>query len=98
MNSLIIAACGILALIIGYRFYGGLIEKLLDIDKSKKTPAHTHYDGVDYVPAKHWLILFGHHFSSIAGAAPILGPVIAVVLWGWFPAFLWIIGQVQNCL
>ncbi|PIU83296.1 MAG: carbon starvation protein A [Elusimicrobia bacterium CG06_land_8_20_14_3_00_38_11] len=91
MNSLIIAVCGILALIIGYRFYGNVIEKLWDIDKSRKTPAVAQYDGIDYVPAKHWLILFGHHFSSIAGAGPIIGPVLAVVLWGWFPAFLWLV-------
>ncbi|MHC4643606.1 MAG: carbon starvation CstA family protein, partial [Planctomycetota bacterium] len=48
-------------------------------------------DGVDYVPAKHWTILFGHHFASIAGAAPIIGPVIACLYWGWFPAMIWIV-------
>ncbi|MCM8818814.1 MAG: carbon starvation protein A, partial [Candidatus Omnitrophica bacterium] len=48
-------------------------------------------DGIDYIPAKHYLILFGHHFSSIAGAGPILGPVIAACLWGWGPAFFWIV-------
>jgi len=46
---------------------------------------------VDYVPAKNWLVLFGHHFSSIAGAGPIIGPVIAVMLWGWLPALIWVI-------
>jgi len=48
-------------------------------------------DGVDYIPAKHWTILFGHHFSSIAGAGPIIGPVIACAVWGWLPALVWII-------
>lgn len=46
---------------------------------------------MDYVPAKNWLVLFGHHFASIAGAGPIIGPVIAVMLWGWLPAFLWVV-------
>ncbi|MCK4374171.1 MAG: carbon starvation protein A, partial [Candidatus Brocadiae bacterium] len=55
------------------------------------TPAVQLNDGVDYVPAKHWTILFGHHFASIAGAAPIIGPVIACMLWGWVPALLWIV-------
>ena len=53
--------------------------------------AHTKYDGIDYVPARNWLVLFGHHFSSIAGAGPIIGPVIACALWGWLPAIIWII-------
>ncbi|MBC8218517.1 MAG: carbon starvation protein A, partial [Planctomycetes bacterium] len=48
-------------------------------------------DGVDYVPARHWSILFGHHFASIAGAAPIIGPVIACLYWGWLPALIWIV-------
>lgn len=91
MNSLIVAIGGIAMLVLGYRFYGGLIEKLWGIEPERQTPAHEFKDGVDYVPAKHWLMLFGHHFSSIAGAAPIIGPVLAVVLWGWIPAFLWII-------
>ncbi|HAM39009.1 MAG: carbon starvation protein CstA [Elusimicrobia bacterium RIFOXYC2_FULL_34_12] len=91
MNSLVVAIIGIVALIIGYRFYGAIIEKLFDIDKSKETPATANYDGVDYVPAKHWTILFGHHFSSIAGAGPIIGPVLACVYWGWLPSLLWIV-------
>ncbi|MFH0947705.1 MAG: carbon starvation protein A [Elusimicrobiota bacterium] len=91
MNSLIIAVAGIIALIFGYKFYGGLIEKLWGIHSDRKTPAHTRYDGVDYVPAKHWTILFGHHFSSIAGAGPIIGPVLACAYFGWLPALLWII-------
>jgi carbon starvation protein len=46
---------------------------------------------VDYIPAKNWLVLFGHHFASISGAGPIIGPVIAVMLWGWLPALLWVV-------
>jgi len=48
-------------------------------------------DGVDYVPAKHWAILFGHHFASIAGAAPIIRPVIACLYRGWVPAIIWLV-------
>ena len=91
MNSLVVAAFGIIVLVFGYKFYGGMIEKLWNIDKNRKTPAHTKYDGVDYVPAKHWTILFGHHFSSIAGAGPIIGPVLACAYFGWLPALLWIL-------
>jgi carbon starvation protein len=75
----------------GYRFYSTTFERFLGVDPARPTPAHTNYDGVDYVPARHWLVLFGHHFSSIAGAGPIIGPVIAVGLWGWGPAALFVL-------
>ncbi|MGC9070728.1 MAG: carbon starvation CstA family protein [Elusimicrobiales bacterium] len=91
MNSLVIAGFGLIFFVISYLFYGRYLEKLWGIDKNKITPAFAKKDGVDYIPAKHWLILFGHHFSSIAGAGPILGPVIAVCLFGWGGALLWII-------
>ncbi len=91
MNSLFIAFFAILLFMLGYRYYGRIIERLFDVNPQNKTPAHYKYDGVDYVPAKNWLVLFGHHFSSIAGAGPILGPVIACAIWGWGPAILWII-------
>lgn len=91
MNALFIAFGVILIFYFAYRFYGSILERLFDVNKDKKTPAHYKYDGIDYVPAKNWLVLFGHHFSSIAGAGPILGPVIACAVWGWFPAILWII-------
>ncbi|MDI6839319.1 MAG: carbon starvation protein A [bacterium] len=91
MNSLWLGVIGLVAFALGYKFYGKLIEKLFDVDPERKTPAHTKFDGIDYVPARHWLMLFGHHFSSIAGAGPILGPVIAGAIWGWGPAVLWII-------
>lgn len=91
MNSLVFFIICASVLWAGYRFYAARFEKFLEIDPSRPTPAHTKYDGVDYVPAKHWLVLFGHHFSSIAGAGPIIGPVIAVSVWGWGPAVLFVI-------
>lgn len=83
-----LASCAILFL--GYNFYGKLIEKWIGADAEKKTPAKEFHDGIDYVstPAP---ILFGHHFSSIAGAGPIVGPVIASLMFGWGPALLWIL-------
>jgi carbon starvation protein len=91
MNSLVLATGALVLFFLGYRFYGHLIEKLWGVDPSRKTPAVEEYDGIDYVPAKHWTVLFGHHFASIAGAGPIIGPVIAAVVWGWFPAVIWLI-------
>jgi len=77
--------------LLAYFFYGSFLNNLFGVDPKRKTPAHAHYDGVDYIPAKNWLVLFGHHFSSIAGAGPIIGPVIAVMLWGWLPALIWVV-------
>ncbi|MFC2091890.1 carbon starvation protein A [Elusimicrobiota bacterium] len=91
MNSLVLAGGGLILLFLGYRFYGAFIEKLWDIDPSHQTPAHEINDGIDYVPAKHWTVLFGHHFASIAGAGPIIGPVIACYYWGWLGVLLWLI-------
>ncbi len=91
MNSLLVAASGLLLLALGYKFYGRILEKVWGIDPNRKTPAQTHADNVDYIPAKHWTMLFGHHFASIAGAGPIIGPVIACAIWGWLPAFIWIV-------
>ncbi|MFO8053360.1 MAG: carbon starvation protein A [Candidatus Omnitrophota bacterium] len=78
-------------LLAAYFFYGRFMNKVLGVDPNRETPAHKNKDGVDYVPAKNWFILFGHHFASIAGAAPIVGPVVAISLWGWGPAILWIV-------
>jgi len=91
VSSLFLVFGAIVIFAFAYRFYGGLLARLFDMNSQNKTPAHTHFDGVDYVPAKNWLVLFGHHFSSIAGAGPILGPVIAGAVWGWGPAVLWIL-------
>ncbi|MFC1514457.1 carbon starvation protein A [Candidatus Omnitrophota bacterium] len=90
MNSLAIFLPLVILLSLGYRFYGTRICRLFDIDDRNPTPAHTKNDGLDYVPAKNWFVLFGHHFSSIAGAGPIVGPILAVSLWGWGPAVIWI--------
>ncbi len=79
------------AYLIAYYFYGrGVMQnRIVKADASRKTPAWTKYDGVDYVPANKW-VLFGHHFASIAGAGPIVGPAIAAV-YGWFLPLLWVI-------
>ena len=91
MNSLVIILGSVVFLAAGYFFYARIIERFFGVDPRNITPAHKHFDGVDYVPAKNWLILFGHHFASIAGAGPIVGPIIAVAIWGWWPAVLWIV-------
>ncbi|MFH1997062.1 MAG: carbon starvation protein A [Candidatus Omnitrophota bacterium] len=91
MNSLLLLGVSLAIFWIGYRSYGGYFSRLLGVDPSRPTPAHVKDDGVDYVPAKHWLVLFGHHFSSIAGAGPIIGPIIAVSIWGWGPPVLFIL-------
>ncbi|MEO0124036.1 MAG: carbon starvation protein A [candidate division WOR-3 bacterium] len=91
MNSLFLGFGAIILFLIAYNLYGRILERLFNVSPENKTPAHYKYDGVDYVPAKNWLVLFGHHFSSIAGAGPILGPVIACAVWGWGPAILWIV-------
>ena len=75
----------------GYLVYGRLVARLVGVDPSRPTPAHTKYDGVDYVPARQWLVLFGHHFSSICAAGPIVGPALAVAYWGWAPSIVWIV-------
>lgn len=85
---LFVTGCG--CLLLGYRFYGRFLEKQFDVDPSRPVPSQTMYDGVDYVPAR-TPVLFGHHFSSIAGAGPIVGPITAALAFGWLPAFLWLI-------
>ena len=74
----------------GYRFYSRFIaEKIYQLDPARQTPAHTMRDDIDYVPTQR-IVLWGHHFTAVAGAAPIVGPGIAVI-WGWVPAVLWVI-------
>lgn len=89
MNAFILLLIGIVAFFIAYIGYGSFLAKKWGIDPGKKTPAHTLTDGKDYVPtdAK---VLLGHHFSSIAGAGPITGPIIAT-MFGWLPVYLWIV-------
>jgi len=89
MNLLILVLIALVAFAIAFKTYGGYLGKLVGLDDSKKTPAHTMTDGVDYVPAKA-PVLMGHHFASIAGGGPIVGPIAASVF-GWLPCFLWIV-------
>jgi carbon starvation protein len=81
---------GAVLFVLAYRFYGRWLDRQFNIDPGQITPAHKNYDGLDYVPAR-TPVLMGHHFSSIAGAGPIVGPIIAVSFFGWLPAVLWII-------
>ena len=87
MTAIAIILAAIVLLVVGYLLYGSYLERQWGIDPSKKTPAVTMSDGVDYVAAKP-AVLMGHHFSSIAGAGPINGPIQASVF-GWVPVFLW---------
>ena len=90
MSSLFLAAFGVLAYALGYWLYSRYVAlRVFGIDPQRRTPAHTRGDGVDFVPTNPH-VLFGHHFTSVAGAAPILGPAIAVI-WGWVPALLWVV-------
>ena len=87
MTALLIILAAVVLLVIGYVFYGSYLAKQWGIDPGRKTPALEKEDGVDYVAAKP-AVLMGHHFSSIAGAGPINGPIQASVF-GWVPVFLW---------
>ncbi len=90
MNSIWLALGAMVVFFLGYRFYSRFIaDKIYQLDADFETPAHAYEDGVDYVPTSKW-VLWGHHFTSIAGAAPIVGPAIAVY-WGWLPAVLWVV-------
>ena len=89
MNAIWLGLLSLTGFAVAYFVYGRyLSEKIFALDPTKLTPAHTLTDGVDYVPANKY-VLFGHHFASIAGLGPILGPAIAVI-WGWVPAILWV--------
>ncbi|APT85491.1 carbon starvation CstA family protein [Corynebacterium aquilae] len=89
MNSLILTILGIAMMLAGYALYSAFLgRKIFALNANYTTPAHTLEDGVDYVPTNKY-VLWGHHFTSVAGAAPIVGPAIAVI-WGWLPAFLWV--------
>jgi carbon starvation protein len=91
VNAALIVLFGVAWLVFAYFWYGGLINKhVIRPDNSKRTPSNTENDGRDFVPTKN-LVLFGHHFSSIAGAGPIIGPILAFALFGWLPAVIWIL-------
>ncbi|NIM32207.1 MAG: carbon starvation protein A [Pseudomonas stutzeri] len=90
MSAIALLLVGLGAMALGYVFYSKFIaERIYRLDPNYRTPAHTMRDGVDYVPTNKF-VLWGHHFTSIAGAAPIVGPAIAVI-WGWGPAFAWVV-------
>ncbi len=89
MSAILILVIAIAVLALGYIFYGSWLAKQWGVDPTKETPAHTSYDGMDFVPANP-AVLMGHHFSSIAGAGPINGPIQAAIF-GWLPVLLWIV-------
>jgi len=90
MNAILLMLLGLGAMFLGYVFYSKFVaEKIFKLDPNFRTPAHEFEDGVDFVPTNKY-VLWGHHFTSVAGAAPIIGPAIAVI-WGWVPAFLWVV-------
>ena len=89
MNAVVILLVGVAVLVLGYLFYGKWLAEQWGVDPNKTTPAHELEDGNDYVPAKA-PVLMGHHFSSIAGAGPINGPIQAAVF-GWVPVMLWVL-------
>ena len=89
MNAVVLLIAGIAILLCGYIFYGGWLAKKWGVGEGGETPAHTLEDGQDYVPAKA-PVLMGHHFSSVAGAGPINGPIQAAVF-GWVPVMLWVL-------
>ncbi|RPF28805.1 carbon starvation CstA family protein [Georgenia muralis] len=89
MNSVVLALIGVAMMITGYALYSKfLARRVYRLKPAFATPAHEHRDGVDFVPTNKY-VLWGHHFTSVAGAAPIVGPAVAVI-WGWLPAFLWV--------
>ena len=94
MNSLVLVLGSIVIFIVAYVTYGAWLAKQWGVDPSRKTPAHTKNDGVDYVPAKA-PVLLGHHFASIAGAGPINGPIAAAVF-GCVPVMLWIVIEIGR--
>ena len=95
MNAMYLVVCALVIFALAYRFYFSFIcAKVLTLNPSRITPAHRLYDGQNYYPTNKW-ILFGHHFAAIAGAGPLVGPVLAVQF-GYFPGFMWmLIGAVM---
>lgn len=89
MNAVVLMLIGLATMALGFFFYSKFIaEKIYRLDPNYVTPAHSMRDDIDFVPTNKF-VLWGHHFTSVAGAAPIVGPAIAVI-WGWLPAFLWV--------
>jgi carbon starvation protein len=93
VNAVWLVSAALAVYFIAYRFYSKFIaEKVLQLDDRRQTPAERHNDGMDYVPTNKW-VLFGHHFAAIAGAGPLVGPVLAAQM-GYLPATLWILAGV----
>jgi len=90
MNAALLLIIALIVYTLAYVFYGKFLSKTFGLDKNRSTPAHTKRDGIDFVPAKNWLVLFGHHFASICGAGPIVGPALACAYWGWGVSVVWI--------
>ncbi|WP_049979970.1 carbon starvation CstA family protein [Halolamina rubra] len=84
-----IVAAVLITFSVGYVGYSKYLSQFVDLDDSRETPAHKYEDGQEYVPSKK-PVLLGHHFSSIAGGAPIVGPITAGAIWGWVPALAWV--------
>jgi carbon starvation protein len=90
VNAAVLALCTFALFLIGYRFYGRFLARsIFQLAEDEAVPSVEFQDGVDFVPTRKG-VLWGHHFTSIAGAAPIVGPAIAVI-WGWVPALLWVV-------
>ena len=90
VNAVWLVTAALSVYLIAYRFYGKFIaERVLQVDPSRPTPAVRHNDGLDYVPTHKW-VLYGHHFAAIAGAGPLVGPVLAAQM-GFLPGTLWIL-------
>ncbi len=89
MNIFLIVAISLFVYVLAYCLYGGYVSRKLRVDDTRETPAHTLKDDIDYVPSKP-VVLFSHHFATIAGAGPILGPTIAFV-YGLIPVWLWVL-------
>jgi carbon starvation protein len=90
MHALYLVVPALAVGVLAYRFYSAFIAaKVLSLDDSRKTPAHSKYDGANYYPTPRW-VLFGHHFAAITGAGPLLGPVLAIQF-GWAPGFMWLL-------
>src|SRR5450432_1987611 len=101
VNAAWLVTAALSVYLIAYRFYSKFIaDKVLQVDPSRPTPAVRHNDGLDYVPTNKW-VLYGHHFAAIAGAGPLVGPVLAAQM-GYLPGTLWILtgvvvaGAVQD--
>ena len=90
VSPVMVTVAALLTYTVAYRYYARhLAVRLFELDGSRPTPAHTQRDEVDYVPTNRFLV-FGHHYASITGLSPMLGPAIAVI-WGWLPATVWVV-------